>query len=393
MQNNEPWKTLAVLCGLTSAAIGISINTSGVFYSAVAKNLGILQGSYAFHMTIFTIMAALSGLLVPSMIKTFPFKKLLVSSVLVAVLGTGLMGQSSQLLQFYFLGGLRGFSTGVFSMVTVTLIINEYFTERNGLATSIALGFSGLMGALFSPIFAILIAQLGWKLAYFFEAILILCLCLPSLVYPFHFQVTDDTKHLSRKIISNFNIKDIIRALPLILFSIFIGFASSMIQHLPNFARSISMSDSIGASLLSMGMIGNITSKLLIGFLSDKIGALKSSLIILAVTVGGPGILLMSQNPFLLSLAAFLFGFTYGLGSVSIALLTREIFSAPDYITIFPYISFSGTMGAAGAFSIIGFIYDFTRSYRFAFFILIVLLLFSGICLLVYCNQERIKNS
>lgn len=81
--------------------------------------------------------------------------------------------------------GCLHFSTGLFSIVTITIIINKWFVEKNGLATSIALGFSGLMGALFSPIFSSLITSIGWQGAYLVEAGLLLLLCLPAIIYPF----------------------------------------------------------------------------------------------------------------------------------------------------------------------------------------------------------------
>ena len=43
-KNIKHWIVLICCCGLAGASIGISINTSGVFYEPVAKSLGILRG-------------------------------------------------------------------------------------------------------------------------------------------------------------------------------------------------------------------------------------------------------------------------------------------------------------------------------------------------------------
>ena len=50
---HKSWLVLIALCGLAAASIGISINTSGVFYSVVSEDLGIFRGAFAFNMTIF----------------------------------------------------------------------------------------------------------------------------------------------------------------------------------------------------------------------------------------------------------------------------------------------------------------------------------------------------
>lgn len=387
---HKSWKVLAVLCGLAAAAIGVSINTSGVFYSAVSEDLGFLRGSFSFHMTIFSLVTAVSALFVPMMIRRYPFKRFLLVSILTAFIGTGLMAVASQLWQFYFLGALRGFSTGMFSVVTITLVINYWFVEKNGLATSIALGFSGLMGAVFSPIFSQLIVQIGWRGAYVAEAFLILLLCLPAILYSFYLRPQDEggeaygslrgTKESTAEKTSS---PRGIRLYGLLIFAVMIGFMSSMTQHLPGYAESISLSASLGAGLLSMGMLGNIISKLVIGTLSDLLGSLKATVILLATTLIGNLFLMQAQSSLLLLSAAFLFGSSYGLGSVSIALVTREIFGDSNYVKAFPIISFAGNAGAAIAFSAIGYIYDFTRSYFPALVLILILLILSFLSLLL----------
>ena len=39
------WLVLVCCCGLAAASIGISINSSGVFYTPVSKNLHMLRGN------------------------------------------------------------------------------------------------------------------------------------------------------------------------------------------------------------------------------------------------------------------------------------------------------------------------------------------------------------
>lgn len=395
---HKSWKVLVVLCGLVAAAIGISINTSGVFYSTVSEDLGILRGAFSFHMTIFSVVTAVSSLFVPIWVDRYPFKQVLSISVWIAVIGTGLMALSSHLWQFYFLGAVRGFSTGMFSIVTITLIINHWFMEKNGLATSIALGFSGLMGATFSPIFSQLILQIGWRGAYVTKAILILLLCLPALLYSFGIRPQDEgatvygvPKRRKQLVIAEKSRPVGIHLFTLLAFAVLIGFASSMTQHLPGYVESIGLAASLGAGLLSMGMVGNIISKLAIGVLSDRLGPMKATLIFLVVALVGNLLLIQVQSSLLLLVASFLFGSCYGLGSVSTALVTHEIFGDRNYVTIFSIVSFAGNLGAAAAFSGIGYIYDFTASYFPALYLMIVLLTLGAFSLVItfYISKYR----
>lgn len=300
------------------------------------------------------------------------------------------MAASSQLWQFYILGAIRGFSTGMFSIVTITMIINHWFIEKNGLATSIVLGFSGLVGAAFSPIFSLIITQIGWRGAYGVEAVLIGLLCLPAIIYPFAIRPEDEgSEAYGKQAFKNEDVsmehnKNLLTGLQLgalLVFAGFIGFMSSMTQHLPGYADSVGLSATIGASLLSMGMIGNIISKLIVGVLSDRIGSFKATLVLLVLAFIGTILLLQTQVAYLMLLAAFLYGSCYGLGSVSLALVTRGIFGIKGYEKNFPIISFCGNLGAAIAFSAIGYIYDFSASYFPAIILLLLLLIVSMISL------------
>ena len=45
--NIKPWLVLVVCCGLAASSIGISINSSGVFYTPVSEDLGIMRGTFS----------------------------------------------------------------------------------------------------------------------------------------------------------------------------------------------------------------------------------------------------------------------------------------------------------------------------------------------------------
>ena len=59
MENKKHWIVLAVCCGLAASSIGVSINSSGVFYTPVSESLGIMRGTFSMHMTIFSLVTAM----------------------------------------------------------------------------------------------------------------------------------------------------------------------------------------------------------------------------------------------------------------------------------------------------------------------------------------------
>ena len=179
--NFKPWYVLVVCCGLAASSIGISINSSGVFYTPVSESLGVMRGTFAMHMTIFSLITAITALIVPKLMSRFSYKWILIISVAITVISTSMMANVKSVTRAYLLGGIRGFSTGLFSIVPLTMIINGWFKKNHGLATSIVFGFSGIAGAICSPILSRCIELFGWQTGYLIKSGIILLLCLPAL--------------------------------------------------------------------------------------------------------------------------------------------------------------------------------------------------------------------
>ena len=135
-------------------------------------------------------------------------------------------------------------------------------------------------------------------------------------------------------------------------------------------------------------MIGNVVSKLIIGILSDWLGAMKATIVMIAAIMVGILLLLTGSNFYLLVAGAFLFGSSYGIGAVSLPLLTKYFFGVNNYARAFPSISFASNLGAAISLSMVGYIYDFFGSYFYGFIIAMVMIIV-GAGLLMITNHQR----
>ena len=374
------WVVLMVCCGLSAASIGLIMNSVGVFYTPVSESLGIMRGTFAIHATISMLLASAMSFFVPVIMRKYSYKLVLIISVLIASSSTVLMGLSTNILSFYVLAAVRGISSAFFAIVPLTMIINQWFEKKHGLATSITLGFSGAIGALFSPILASFIESYGWEMTYLIKGVFLLLMGLPAILYPFSLNPQDDgllpygfegikekgEDTLKKQVEFNF------RQLG---FVCFLGFATLMAvitaiaQHLPGFAESVGYSASTGAMLVSAVMMGNIISKLIIGVLSDRVGVLKAAMMMSIVNILGIILLLIAANTWMFLIGGFLFGAIFSVASVGTALLTKKFYTTKSYPTIYPVVSFVGGLGVAFATSLIGYIYDFTGSFTSTFII------------------------
>ena len=369
--------TLICCCLLAASSVGIFTNSVGVFYSPVSGDLGVGRGAFALHATLCALVMGFLCPLAAKLLKRFPFRPLLLSGAVLAAGSTALMATAQNVWTFYVLGILRGIGMTMFSLMPVTTIINNWFREKHGLAVGIALSFSGIAGAVFSPLLSGLIQSLGWRNAFLWMAAFGFVLTIPGLLF-----LEFDPRRLhmdpyggpapTHSVSGSGNGKLHLPTLAVLsLMTVLHTSVTGIAQHFPGMAEWLGWTAQVGAAMVSAGMIGNIVSKLMIGTLSDRIGPFKASMCMISVNaVALLGLLLLgSANPVLLYGAAFLYGAVYAVGAVGIPLLTRRLFGQENYASAYSVITIFTSIGSASSLTIIGLIYDLTGGYSAALII------------------------
>ena len=143
--------------------------------------------------------------------------------------------------------------------------------------------------------------------------------------------------------------------------------------------------------MLSLSMIGNIVSKIIIGFLSDMIGAVRSVCLMLTINAIAMFVLVFNPTVNVALAGAFFFGFAYSVSSVGTVLITRSCFGTERYNQVYPLASFASNVGVAVAVSLIGYSYDFTGSYTSAYWIAIIMQAMN-ILLVFYLAKNKVKE-
>ena len=379
------WLVLAVSCGMSASSIGLTMNVIGVFYTPVSQDLDVYRGTFAMHATLSSIALAVTALFFAPLIYRFGWKRIIATGMALASLSTIAMAFTTQMWIFYLLGTLRGIGAGLYSMVPLSIIVNNWFEKKKGFAMSLSFGFSGIAGAIFSPIFTALISSFGWEIGFIAMGLAMIGLALPAILYRYSLDPKDegllpyghdDSEDASERLIKkpnwlNFSYTNIAFML---LFLIAFSHASiaGISQHLPGFAESNFLSEQVGGVLLSAVMIGNITFKLIFGSLSDYLGIVNASIIMIISNAVSIVMLLTLSNVYLLIFSAFLFGTVFTIPAVALPLLTTEFFGKELYVRIYPILSFSAGIGVALSMTLVGYAYDFTGSYVLAFTIALV---------------------
>ena len=140
------------MCGLLASGIGLVTNVSGLFFTPLMDEFGILRGQASLMPTICNISLAVGGMLVPRLLSEKSLKPLMIGATAVLAASTAALALCNSIMPMYLLCVLRGLSAGCLTFVFATTIINKWFIAGVALATSIAMSCSGLAGAAFSPV-------------------------------------------------------------------------------------------------------------------------------------------------------------------------------------------------------------------------------------------------
>ena len=359
MKQSRKLLLILSLCGMMGASIGIAMNSLGVFYAPVSEALNVKRGTFALYTTFSSLSIAVAQMFVPKILTEKNFKKVYFGGVLLSSLSLMAMSLAKNVFHFYALAILMGIGNSCFNVVVITTILNTSITENAGGVTGLVLSFSGLVGALLSPLISGVIQSYGYPTGYLAVGAAMILFNLPGLLYPLQYRNPEKKDSNSSGQFGG-------NPLPFLyigILTLFINLSVGMSQHLSGFALTRGIAASESAYLVSAMMIGNIFFKVSAGALADHIGPLKTSLSVSVLSLAGIILLLTQKSLPLLLAGAFLLGSLYAITSVLTVLFIKEIYGLEHYTSLYALANLIGSGVFALALSIIGYVYDFTSSY------------------------------
>lgn len=398
------WIVLVAACLMMGSAFGINININGIFLAPLSESLNRPMADISFFVTLISMGMAFASFVITPIFDRFSFKSVVLVSTIISCVAMALMGMAPNALTLYILAAIRGFSAAFFGPVASQYLVNNWFKEKHGMATSIVFSTAGIIGAIASPVFTSIIENQGVQFAFILSAISMAAMNALAIFYNYSYHPEDDgllpygateedvqvqaTKtpaEQGKEAATNINYKTY-PFLVLIITGFLIPAVTALVQHLAPMATDFGYTAGLGALLISSGMIANIVSKLAIGAIADAKGVIFGKITMLAAMIIGIVLLILHSNTAFMVIGAFGLGCVYALSTVGMSLLTKRFYDNQQFAKVYPIISFIGNMGAALAISMYGLSYDVTESYMLALWTSLALVV---ICLALVISLDR----
>ena len=374
------------MCGLIASSMGIMTNVAGIFFTPIAEELGTDTASVNLTLTISNMAFAAAGMFSVIWIKPKNFRIAVAGFTLVFAGATALLSVCRSLAALYILNALRGFASGMIGSVLVTTVIGYWFRTDTGFISSIAMGCSGLAGALFNPILEAVIQSAGWRTAYLAAAGAILLLNLSAVALPVSFRPEDSGMEPIRNraeeeaVSVSAEPKNRTASAVVLLMAIIAPSLASMVCATPQLFKPLAITYGLaetGVMMMSVVLIVNTAGKFLFGMMTDRMGVRRSLLIYGIAIGGGILLLLLVRTTGTMLLGAGLMGLCYSIPTVGAVMICRELFSAEQYGRVFPKVNLGVSAANALGYPVLGLIYDRTGNYDGALLLVFSLIILS----------------
>jgi MFS family permease len=366
----------------------ISMYSRGIFLTSLTEwfswNRGAVSGAYSLSMIISGLLAFVSGRM------TDRFGPRIVITLLGLLVGGGLLLMSvvNSLVHVYLIWVFMIGFGGSCSFTPITSTIPKWFTERRGLAIGITFAGFSLGGIIWPPIVERLIANIGWQSTYILVGLitLVIITALAQLMKqnpqkiglePYGEKMKlEPTSQIIDKITPGLSFTQAFKMTPYWLISL-IRFCSMFIfqlvtVHIFPHAIDIGLSEIGAAIILSTISISGTASRLLAGFVADRIGHRLTLFLSTGILVLSLIILFFSRELWHFYAFSILFGLAWGgVGVVQISLIA-EFFGFRSLGAIMGSLELLLTIGGAIGVSMAGIIFDTTGTYTTSFVICII---------------------
>ena len=395
------WVIVASCFMIMCFALCLIMNCFGLFIKPVTEDLGLSRQAFSMNSTMISVammvVSFFSGKVFSGRISIRTIMRaatvgLSVSYVLYSVASTPVV--------FYAISIAVGVFLALLAQVPCSMLVNNWFREKKGLAMGLVFMGSGVGGIILNPIISALMGSVGWRMTYLVMAGVMFLAVAPCTFLLI--RVSPEDKGLEpyggRGAAGSSEIygmtyaqarRDLRFWLLLVSVIAITGCCASVVQQLASYISDIGYSYEVSAMVSSCSLGLMAVGKLLTGRMYDKLGTRRSTLLCMACVIGGIALLSMAASG-VVFIGAFLvlFGVGCALTTVSYPILTTSLFGNRDYSSIYGIVNVANSIGTAVGSPIAAAIFDSQGSYEPAWMLAAGILCVDFVILLVMFGKK-----
>lgn len=403
-----PWLVFLGCCALSFLGFGVIVNTPGQYFSTLRAVFHVSQSAVALTVTVQMLVGSLMLVVGGKILERYDSRKVLFLCVAVVALSFLACSFVTAFWQFYVIFAIMGAAYAIPVLLAPQALLSNWFEKRLGMVMGIALGLSGLAGALFQPIVVAWMSTLGWRGSYALTAGLFALIALPcTLLLRFAPDKSrgefayghDEEEHTQRPTDAGSGVtpRQAFRSWAFAFFvlsMVLLQIASGLVQHVATFEKDMGLAPLAAASVVTGIMIGAAVGKGSIGALLDRFNAVVVVLTYVFFGVAGWLIILFIHVPSLATLGGVLAGIGQGYLLVAIPWMIREHFGASHYAQIYARAALVSNVMLALSTGLHGVLYDVTgKSYLLSFSLTLVGYVVATVLGLVAFTYQRTRLS
>ena len=399
------WAIVIACFILMASSVGITQNCFNLFSIEIMNELKFTASQVQVMNTIATLMTMVSALVVGTVFNKFSMRLALPVSASCLTRGFVLASTVHSLAPLDILTALVGFGRGGVAVVPCGLLMNNWFKEKRGFATGIALAGSTAGGFVFVRIANAIIASMDWRRAYMVLGVMAAVLIIPTVIFVIRekpedkglrpYGATDeDTASAVKAEFTGISRKKFLKTSAFWMLGITFFLISAINMGLQNnvsiyLTMQKGQTRELAADVASILLLSQVVGKILLGSIYDKKGVKFGSAYGCVVFLLSIVTIMLAGNKAFAIIFGVIVGLALSMTTCTPPLLTSLAVGRREYSSIYGLLNAFATAGVALGPVIAGFIYDHTESYDLAWIIFAVVAVVILVLTILAMNKSK----
>lgn len=399
------WAIVIACFILMASSVGITQNCFNLFSIEIMNELKFTASQVQVMNTIATLMTMVSALVVGTVFNKFSMRLAMPVYAICLTGGFFLYSTVNSLAQLYILSALVGFGRGGVAVVPCGLLMNNWFKEKRGFATGIALAGSTAGGFVFVRIANAIIASMDWRRAYMVLGVMAAVLIIPTVIFVIREKPEDkglrpygateeNTASTVKAEFTGISRKKFLKTSAFWMLGITFFLISAINMGLQNnvsiyLTMQKGQTRELAADVASILLLSQVVGKILLGSIYDKKGIKFGSAYGCAVFLLSIVTIMLAGNKAFAIIFGVIVGLALSMTTCTPPLLTSLAVGRREYSSIYGLLNAFATAGVALGPVIAGFIYDHTESYDLAWIIFAVVAVVILVLTILAMNKSK----